>query len=148
MQTFFQGEVQFRRYSDTSAQGQQVVLTLPGRDELEPFIGKEGARFMCVMVEIGPDELPVDPAPLVERAKGGPLAQLAGRWCDDPQFREWLDQFHPRDDDEPHTTDTAASWVRSTCGINSRAELDHNPRARTLFDQHFRIPYNRYLQGE
>lgn len=147
MQTFFQGEVQFRRYSDTSAQGQQVVLTLPGRDELEPFIGKEGARFMCVMVEIGPDEQPVDPTPMVEQIKGGPLAQLAGRWCNDPQFCEWLDQFHPRDDDEPHTADTAADWIRMTCGVQSRAEIDSNPRARTLFDGKVRQPFMRGVKG-
>ena len=40
----FAGEVQFRRYSDTSTQGTQIVLALPDRESLQSFIGLEGKR--------------------------------------------------------------------------------------------------------
>jgi hypothetical protein len=54
----FSGEVQFRRYSDTSTQGQQIVLQVEDRESLRPFIGLEGKRFMAVLVAIGDDEQP------------------------------------------------------------------------------------------
>ena len=74
----FQGEVQFRRYSDTSTQGQQVVFAVEDREALEPFIGKEGKRFMAVLVEIGDDEQPVESK---GRGKLGDLCWRAIQWC-------------------------------------------------------------------
>ena len=75
MQTAFQGEVQFRRYSDTSTQGQQVVFAVADREALESFIGKEGKRFMAVLVEIGDDEEPVPSS--VSNGGWSPAAQSA-----------------------------------------------------------------------
>lgn len=147
---FFEGELQFRRYSDTSTQGQQVVFALPGRDELARFIGKEGKRFACVLVEIGDDEQPVrQPEP--ERPKGGALAKLAGMWCNDAAFVEWLRLTyrgtwtkaqieHP--DDAPD--DWAAYVIRELCHITSRADLDNDPEAARRFQLAVRAPYMKH----
>ncbi|MHC0506381.1 hypothetical protein [Achromobacter aegrifaciens] len=35
----------------------------------------------------------------------------------------------------------AAQFVRDVCGITSRAELDHNARAATLFYEAIRKPF-------
>ncbi len=72
----FQGEVQFVRYSDTSRGGQTVLLRVPGRDELEPFIGKEGRRYMAVLVEIGDDEQPINGAAQVPQSESSRDASL------------------------------------------------------------------------
>lgn len=145
-----QAEVQLLNWSETATGGSKVVLQV---DDLDPWRllqrkeGKtSGTRFMAVFVPIGDDDQPLpDAQPQQEERKGGPLAQLAGRWCGDPVFREWLRDewcsgFLP-------DVDEAAETIRHACGISSRAELDHDARARTLFDQKFRIPYGRYLQG-
>lgn len=151
----FQGEVQLAGWSESHSGGCKVVLWLSDASDLDAFRAmtvrkgnQAGQRMMAVFVEIGDDEQPVptQPAEPQEDRKGGPLARLAGIWCADPAFRAWLrekeDATGPIDEDE------AAAIIRIDCGIDSRAELDHSARARTLFDQHFRIPYSRYLQGE
>lgn len=147
---FFQGEVQFRRYSDTSTQGQQVVFALADRESLAPFIGKEGKRFMAVLVEIGDDEQPVrQPEPEKPAApKGGPLARLAGQWCNDEAFRVWLSKsaalpWSAAWDDYPEAAPAqiAALVVRQICGVKSRAELDSNDAAAMRFQELIRLPY-------
>ena len=77
------------------------------------------------------------PKPEAE-VKGGPLAELAGRWCRDDQFRQWADVS-----DES----TAREYILSTCGIQSRKELDHNAQAARIFHERIRNPFNRYTLG-
>lgn len=150
----FQGEVQLAGWSESHSGGCKVVLWLSDASELDAFRAmtvrkgnQAGQRMMAVFVEIGDDEQPVPPQPAEpqEERKGGPLARLAGIWCADPGFRAWVSSHYNTRVGNP---EEAADVIRKVCGIPSRAELDHDPRARTLFDQHFRIPYNRYLQGE
>jgi len=77
------------------------------------------------------------PKPEAE-VKGGPLAELAGRWCRDDQFRQWADVS-----DES----TAREYILSTCGIQSRKELDHNAQAARIFHERIRNPFNSYVLG-
>ena len=81
-----------------------------------------------------------DPAPMPDVApdvpKGGPLAKLAGMWCQSADFQKWMGFDNAEE---------AASAIRETCRIGSRAELDNNPRAAELFNRHIRGPYSMHL---
>jgi hypothetical protein len=69
---------------------------------------------------------------------GGPLAKLAGQWCQMPQFLAWSGC---------NTAELAAEFIRRECGIQSRAELDHNPAAAGVFHTHIREPFSAYMKG-
>lgn len=86
-------------------------------------------------------DMPVALAPLVadfeqkssaEKPKGGELARLAGQLCQNPQFQEWC---------EVESAEAAAEWVRRTCDIESRSELDHDTGAANKFHQLVRLPF-------
>ncbi|AAQ54953.1 hypothetical protein Bcep22_gp19 [Burkholderia phage Bcep22] len=83
-------------------------------------------------------------SPEPERPKGGPLARLAGQWCNDPDFWAWL-RSHGRPCDN---ADDAAVIVRATCKIESRAELDSDDRAAHLFQEHIRSPFMLWRRRE
>lgn len=139
----FQGEVQFRRYSDTSTQGQQLVFAVHGREELEAFIGKEGKRFMAVLVEIGDDEMPVKPiAKAKEREHLGDLCYRAVMLCNDSEFRRWLTK--KGDFAKSLTASAARAVICDWCGITSRKDLDANPAAKEYFVEHILGPWQKY----
>ena len=88
-------------------------------------------------------DMPIALAPLVadfeqrkpepaERPKGGELAKLAGMLCDNEMFQTFIGATD---------AETAAEIVRFQCGIQSRAELDHNPDAASHFHDVFRKPF-------
>ena len=129
-QTSFQGEVQFRRYSDTSSQGQQVVFAVADREALEAFIGKEGRRFMAVLVEIGDDEQPVQQP----KEKIGPICREAIDLCSNPEFQLWVNPIHPSSLD-------AKARILAFCGVTSRRELDESTGARVAFIKRIRVPF-------
>jgi hypothetical protein len=131
----FQGEVQFRRYSDTSTQGQQIVFAVADREALEPFIGKEGKRFMAVFVEVGDDELPVTPAP--RKNTRGPLCREACDYCEMPEFQSWVAQTGEWDMSEAEAKD----FILTMCEIKSRKELDSNRLAGETFIHSVRVPF-------
>jgi hypothetical protein len=137
MNPTFSGELQFRYYSDSSRQGQKITFSVFDREALEPFIGKEGKRFMAVLVEIGDDELPKQPEPAkYEELKGGPLAKLAGMWCQSKDFHEWIGVPNQEE---------ARLFILEECGIDSRAALDHNHLAAEIFHRSIREPYSKWL---
>ena len=78
-----------------------------------------------------------------DKPKGGPLSVLAGRWCNDPTFMTWLQHIAPDMDVNPRT---AAEWIRETCRVTSRAEIDHDDAARVRFHFDIRIPFAEYKQ--
>ena len=133
----FQGEVQFRRYSDTSTQGAQIVLSLADRDELSTFIGKEGKRFMAVFVEIGDDERPVEP-------KVGPLAYWLVLRCNEQEFWRWL-ECEVNDGNQIKSSDEAARVVKLYMDVKSRKDIDGNPEKERQFHELIRGPYSRWL---
>jgi hypothetical protein len=158
----FQGELQLASWSESANGGAKVVFWLADADDLDVFKAmtvrkgnRAGQRFAAVLVEIGDDERPVEPQGEVAAAadaqlarlagdttakadlKGGALAKLAGRWCQSPEFREWADVAD---------ADEAAEYIRAMCGVESRAELDHNPEAAAAFHKYIRQPYADWLQ--
>ena len=90
-----------------------------------------GARGLpCVVARL--QDAPQEQEPERPKAKGGPLARLAGTLCNNPQFIEWLWVA-----DEA----AAADFVRAECGIASRAELDDSPTAARIFHDTIRRPF-------
>lgn len=78
-----------------------------------------------------------------EKPRGGDLARMAGVFCADPKFWAWINGVS---DDYVSNESEAAAWVRRTCDIDSRAELDHNKEAADYFHQGIRRPYVDYVQ--
>lgn len=147
----FAGEVQFRRYSDTSTQGTQIVLALPDREALQSFIGLEGKRFMAVLVQIGDDEKPIPPnsMELKQREPLGDLCWRAVQWCKEPEFQDWI-ACKALDNrvvvgESPVSEGAARQLILLYCGVGSRKELDTNPEAARKFNQLIRGPYQKHL---
>ena len=85
-----------------------------------------------------------------EKLKGGPLAKLAGQWCQSDSFIGWLSESHPAifdgalRDAKGEVDVAAAMIVRALCGIESRADLDNDAYAAKLFHERVRNPYMAY----
>lgn len=149
----FQGEVQFRRYSDTSTQGQQVVFAVQDREALESFVGMEGKRFMAVLVQIGDDEQPVPVGRdrvrvttyKIEKPREhlGDLCYRAVQWCNDPEFQEWI-RKEARITHEEASAELAKTIVISWCQVKSRKELDEIPSAGQAFREQIVGPWQKY----
>lgn len=94
------------------------------------------------------------PAPEPEKPKGGPLAKLAGQWCNSQSFVDWLADEHRAifegalADYHGDAEMAAAAIVRALCGIQSRAELDNDEAAARAFHVRIREPYMAHLEGE
>jgi hypothetical protein len=129
----FQGEVQFRRWSDSSTQGVQVTFALPDSADLEPLKHKAGKRFMAVLVEIGDDEQPVQPEP--KRAQRGPLCREACDLCELGDFMSWASVRSEQD---------AATTIKMLCGVESRKELDTDAAAAEKFRSLVRVPFMKW----
>lgn len=125
----FQGEIQLRRWSESSTQGVQVTFALADSDDLEPLKAKSGKRFMAVLVEVGDDELPVQEPK--QRPWLGDLCFRAVQWCGDWEFRVWLQQRG--DFETTPSVETAGDIICEWCGVASRKELDTNPEAAEKF---------------
>jgi hypothetical protein len=138
VQPLWQGEVQFRRYSDTSTQGQQIVFAVEDREALEPFIGKEGKRFMAVLVEIGDDEQPVQQP---RKDVRGPLCREACDYCAMPEFWAWLASERG---EHRQSEEQAKRWLLRLCDIDSRKELDTDRQAGEDFVKLVRVPFMRW----
>ena len=82
-------------------------------------------------------------------AKGGQLCKLAAIWSGDEEFHAFLaaTMKWAKSYSEPITPEIAASIIRETCGVASRADLDHDEAAAAIFHRDFRLPYQRWLQG-
>lgn len=151
----FQGEVQLAGWSETHNGGCKVTFWLADAADLDAFRAltvrkgnTAGQRFACVLVEIGDDELPVtlpEPAaPAPEKPQGGALAKLAGMLCSNAEFWRFLtERFRA----SITNAEQAAGAVRQICQIESRAELDSNPDAASIFHETIRQPFVRWQQG-
>lgn len=139
MKPTFSGEAMLAGWSESHNGGAKITFWLSDPSDLDAFRGMTiakgktaGQRLAMVLVEIAEDETVKESAPAIEKPKGGELAKLAGILCSDPKFCEWLDV----PDEEG-----AAAAIRATCGVASRADLDHNPKAAALFHERIRKPW-------
>ncbi|MDN7965492.1 hypothetical protein QZM92_26285 [Burkholderia multivorans] len=134
----FQGEMQLMNWGESSSNGAWVKFWL-NPDDLQVFrdlkcrSGKiAGQRFAAVLVEVGDDEQPVQQP---ERPKGGPLAILAGRLCQDAEFWRFATTNYGIEFSPGEEADECAEWIRQHCGVASRSEIDHNPNATAAFHE-------------
>lgn len=75
--------------------------------------------------------------------KGGQQARRAAMLCQNPRFWLYLDHRwrakHKLSESEfpngTHQLAGATRWLRKACGIQSRAELDHNAQAREMLEK-------------
>lgn len=74
-----------------------------------------------------------------EKPKGGPLSKEAAALCRSPVFHKWLNEEMCMDGDA--SEETAPEWIRQTCGVLSRAELDAQPTAGQRFIDEVRLPF-------
>lgn len=83
--------------------------------------------------------------PVSEKPKGGEWAKLAGMWCANPEFWEWMASIPgvrvPRDSGE------AAELLKDACDIGSRVELDHDQAALARFNKVIRFPFMKWMQA-
>jgi hypothetical protein len=136
----FQGEVQMRRWSDSSTQGVQVTFALPDASDLEPLKAKAGKRFMAVLVEIGDDEQPIQ-AP--RKDTRGPLCREAQELCKSPEFQKWSARMMTPDDGvqwEPSES-LARRYVLEACEVGSRSDFDADAGAADRFIRTIRLPF-------
>jgi len=82
-----------------------------------------------------------------EKVKGGALAKLAGMWCADPDFQNWIVSGSWPDvvwSTGDSAEECAANGVRAICGVKSRAELDTKMQAAEAFQLRIRGPYMKH----
>jgi hypothetical protein len=70
--------------------------------------------------------------------KGGELARMAGVFCKDTLFWEWINL---ETDFAVVDAEGARNIILHMCEIESRRELDHNPDAAAMFHTHIRKPF-------
>ncbi len=112
---------------------------------LDPNIDRTGMVIEAIHCEVTHQhEKPKD-----EKPKGGPLAELAGMWSKDERFWEWMtmQQLPPTGGEWRliNNEGAARSAILKVCEIQSRRELDHDARARRVFEEVIRRPYANYL---
>lgn len=154
----FQGEVQLAGWSESHSGGCKVTFWLPSARDLDVFRaltvkkgGTAGQRFAMVLVEISDDETPLPPpegdgkdGPQPGAPVGGAMAKLAGMWCNESEFWDFLARRF-----QTHCADAerAAFIVRHICKVQSRAEIDHSAQAMALFNERIRMPYMDWTKG-
>lgn len=78
-----------------------------------------------------------------EALKGGQQARRAALLCQNVRFGFYLDCRRRQAKaleywqlpDGTHTPEDCADFIRHSCGIKSRAELDHNDKARAMLER-------------
>ena len=150
----FYSEVQLADFGETAASGANIKFRIPDPLELEVFRGrnrvtknKQGARYMLLLVELQDDDSLVDQdkAKRLEDAhlqKGGALSKNAGMLCRNPEFIDYLQNRvdHSRVWNEL----SAKNYIYTTCGITSRAQLDHSRGAAQKYQSFVLSPFNQY----
>lgn len=173
-------ELMLLRWSESSNGGASITFLLPAAADLEPFKamttakgGKAGQRFMAALALLGDDEQPVAPPttpvmratrraePTVAGAatpRGGPLSQLAGRWCASDTFQRWARQVYDHHlggngsgwgdigPNELEPADFARHAILVLCKVNSRRELDHDGAGAERFHELVRRPFAAFME--
>lgn len=164
-EVIFRGEVQLLGWSDTHNGGAKLVLQLSDPADLEPFKhltakhGKIAGQILgAVIVKMGGAEQPQrsrdEPEADEAKPKGGALAKLAGMWCRNITFQEWLRNTYPTEWGwsanaiaEPDQAELAHSVVLQLCRIPSFVYLD-SPAGefeQSEFHRLIRLPFSDYL---
>lgn len=93
------------------------------------------------MMHRGTSGVPVRARIASTERKGGALARAAGQLCGNDRFQAWVVARTGAAPQGVTAQQHAAQFVRNACGITSRAQLDHNAEAATLFHEAVRKPF-------
>ncbi len=127
-------EVMLLRWSDNQ-NGRTVTFLLPDDGE-HPFRGLKcgpanGDRLAVSVARIADDETQ-HPVAAPPAAKPKSYAQLAGKWCADAEFQEFLFQNYMLGAGTKEAE--AIKFVRDHCGVQSRSEIVEGSAAATKLD--------------
>jgi hypothetical protein len=87
-------------------------------------------------------DTPVEQSVDTPKPKGGDLARMAGVFCNDPVFWEFLNSDeHFASADKVNNSTEAADLIRYMCNVDSRSEIDHDMYSSSQFHYFFRIPF-------
>jgi hypothetical protein len=106
----------------------KIILEIP-IEQADSFIAAFGCPRTDKSVPVAIARL--DPNAKAEKPRGGKLAQWAGIVCVEGSFGEFLAEKYWRTD--PMAVSDPVVFLRTYCGVSSRAELDHNVQAAAKF---------------
>ncbi len=150
----FKGELQFAGWTDSSKSGPRLTFRLTDRDLIQNFIGCEGKRYACMLVELNDDETPatepavpaaIQPAP-AKRERMGPLCELAVKLCEEAAFQDWASGSPWWPGRAVSRQQNAKETILKCCGIDSRKQLDVKHEASNVFHDFIRRPYMDWLE--
>ncbi|MEH6347759.1 MAG: hypothetical protein V7785_21875 [Bermanella sp.] len=132
--------------------GIQITLRLAPnmtKEQINTWLGEEGALLGLVHA---PEHIQLKP-PASQEPKGGNLCRLAGQWCKEKKFWDFLMEqgFLFAIEDNPDKNESnAVKAIYRECGIKSRIDLDQpeNKTQAEAFKQKIIRPYAEYLKGE
>ena len=133
-------ECQVLDFSTRAQYGPWIKIRLAEPGMLQGL--EAGQRFHLMLIKIGDDEMPA--ALEGKERKPYKLSQLAGLLCNEEQFRHWVTREYG---DACPDYDTAAQWLRESCGVESRAYLDSNETAAEIF-RGIMADYDAYKQEQ
>ena len=112
----------------------RIVLDIEPRDAQTAFMlfGQRGTPVALAALKVGTPTLEQD-----EKPKGGPLARWAAMRGQDPAYQEWLEAYSP---------EAVEQRIKTVCGVKSRAELDNDELAASVFKAKFIDPWRMYCQ--
>lgn len=93
------------------------------------------------MLTRGTSGVPVRARIASTERKGAALSRAAAMMCNGAKFQRWVISSVGAAPEGVSAQQHAAQFVRDACGIASRAELDHNAKAATLFHEAVRKPF-------
>ncbi len=134
----YKGEVQLAGWSETHNGGAKVTLWLPDGDALANFKdltarkGNTAGHILACMITT------VDCNSALPEKKGGDLAKLAGIFINTKAFQIWA---------KASSVDEADAYIKKTCRISSKIELDHDALASQLFHELIRLPFNAWYEA-
>ena len=165
-------DLRFINWSLTSSKGAVVTFEMDDYDEWrhmrdnaaldEGYEVEQLGRIEFILVELDEEGKPINvkKRARLERArlkrkwgKGGPRSKHAARLCQNDRFLWWLTMqvkagelaaAEPGGFTEALGPAEAAEWMRKTCEIDTRAQLDHDPAALERFEQRVQRPFLRY----
>lgn len=93
------------------------------------------------MLTRGDSGCPVRPVSAPAAGKGAALSRAAAMMCNGAKFQRWVVSRIGAAPDGVSASQHAAQYVRDICGITSRAQLDHDAQAASLFHEAVRKPF-------
>lgn len=93
------------------------------------------------MMQRGTSGVPVRARVPSTARKGAALSRAAAMMCNGAKFQRWVVSRIGAAPDGVSASQHAAQFIRDACGITSRAQLDHNAQAASLFHEAVRKPF-------